>query len=125
MSTCTHDHIDVYFLHDGTPAKFWACSNCMVKFVPITNELRLERDLARALTQFDDALGRLQAAHEEIERLRAAEACAYKLTATLVQLPPAIEKHEREYLARDRVMEAVVKWRMDHDAALAAKETTK
>ena len=48
MSTCTHDDIDVYFLHDGTPAKFWGCANCMVKFVPITNELRLERDIADA-----------------------------------------------------------------------------
>ena len=84
-----------------------------------------DRDLARALAQFDDALGRLQTAHEENERLRAADALAYKLTATLAQMAPAIEQHEREYLARDRVMDAVIRWRMDHDAALAAKEPTK
>jgi hypothetical protein len=69
MSDCKHTDIDVYFLHDGTPAQFWACSNCMVKFVPITNELRLERERDRALSQLDDALNRLQMAHERIMEL--------------------------------------------------------
>jgi hypothetical protein len=69
MSDCKHTDIDVYFLHDGTPAQFWACSNCMVKFVPITNELRLERDLAAA-----------------VERAERSESVRDKLSAQVVTL---------------------------------------
>jgi hypothetical protein len=60
MSDCKHTDIDVYFMHDGTPAQFWACSNCMVKFVPITNELRFERNLAAAVERAERAEAALQ-----------------------------------------------------------------
>jgi hypothetical protein len=68
MSDCTHRNIQAWSCPDG-PADFWSCADCKLKFVPITNELRLERERDRALSQLDDALTRLQMAHERIMEL--------------------------------------------------------
>ena len=57
--TCNHAIINTWaFSETGEPAKFWSCAQCKVKFVPITNELRLERerDAAReVLRELDEA----------------------------------------------------------------------
>lgn len=62
---------------------------------------------------------RLEEAEADISNLRAADSCAYQLTAKLACMAPALEQHEKEFLSRDAVMDAVFRWRMDHDAALA------
>jgi hypothetical protein len=47
MTNCTHRNIQAWSYPDG-PADFWSCANCSLKFVPITREIELERELAAA-----------------------------------------------------------------------------
>jgi hypothetical protein len=52
MQTCKHERVLTFHYEvDGNPAPLWACPECDLKFVPITNELRLERELAAAVTR--------------------------------------------------------------------------
>ena len=104
---CSHEYVRTW--HDtstGELVELWSCADCMIKFVPITNELRLESDLAsaqadttRALSQLDDALVRLQQAHVRIAELEAErERLANGIT---------ILRHERNdaLLRRDALMQ--------------------
>lgn len=50
MQTCKHERVLTFHCEvDGNPAPLWACPECDLKFVPITNELRLERERDEAL----------------------------------------------------------------------------
>jgi hypothetical protein len=69
MIDCKHAQIVTWCGTDGEPVRLWSCTECNTKFVPIANELRLERERDRALSQLDDALNRLQMAHERIAQL--------------------------------------------------------
>jgi len=47
VTDCTHRNIQAWSYPDG-PADFWSCADCKLKFVPITREIELERELAAA-----------------------------------------------------------------------------
>ena len=55
MSDCQHKQIVTWRSTDGEPVRLWSCTECDIKFVPITNELRLEHDLAAAVERAERA----------------------------------------------------------------------
>lgn len=50
MSECTHRNIGAWYA-ENCPVDFWACEKCHLKFVPITKEIELERELAAAVAR--------------------------------------------------------------------------
>lgn len=51
---CSHEYVQTW--HDaetGELVELWSCADCMVKFVPITELLQAESDLAAAQSQIN------------------------------------------------------------------------
>jgi hypothetical protein len=48
MSECTHDDIVSWRFEDGQPVGMWSCQDCKFKFVPITELIKVEDELAAA-----------------------------------------------------------------------------
>jgi hypothetical protein len=48
MSDCEHREIQTWFFEDGSPAGMWSCMACKRKFVPMTELIQTENELAAA-----------------------------------------------------------------------------
>jgi hypothetical protein len=48
MSDCQHREINAWFFEDGEAAGMYSCASCGVKFVPITELMTAENELAAA-----------------------------------------------------------------------------
>ncbi len=70
MSDCQHEKILTWRSTDGEPVRLWSCTECNTKFVPITNELRLERDLAAAVERIEQLSRVTNPERHELDALR-------------------------------------------------------